>query len=278
MGLSRAAILPMDTTALSPDLDAAWRWVLGANVCSGLAQDATRPRGWSAQGSVAKEVGAFLDIYAPLRRTAGVNVLAHLGQSIDGYVALPDGESRGLSAPENIAHLHRLRALFDVVMIGGTTAQSDDPRLTTRLVDGPSPVRVVVDPGLKTSPDLGLYADSRADTLLFCSHDAPLKEYPQSTRICRVHASGRSFLQAAAATLQGLGLRRVFIEGGGRLVSAWLTEGLLNRLHLTVAPVLLGAGIPGLVAKPCRNLEHISQPEVTSHAMGRDVLFDFVLS
>lgn len=268
----------MDSSSrLDMTSEAAWRWVLGEKVYPGLHEDSEHPRSWRSDGAVTTDVAAFLDIYAPLRRSGSVTTLAHLGQSIDGYVAKHDGDSRGLSDAENIAHLHRLRALFDAVVVGGTTAQTDDPRLTTRLVQGPSPVRVVIDPELKTCPTLRLYSDRQADTIIVCASEAPRKSYPEATRICRVEAREQTFLQASNAILRALGLSRVFIEGGGRLVSAWLAQSLLDRLHVTVAPIFIGSGVRGLAAQPLQNFAHCKRMNVTSHAMGRDVMFDFAL-
>ena len=73
-------------------------------------------------------------------------VVAHLGQSLDGRVATVTGSSRFVTGPEDVRHTHRLRALFDAVLVGARTACIDNPRLTTRLVPGRQPARVIVDP------------------------------------------------------------------------------------------------------------------------------------
>src|SRR5580765_1708792 len=87
----------------------------------------------------------FAPLHAPV--AAGCSfVLGRIAQSLDGYIATRRGESVWISGPDDLRHTHQLRALCDAVVVGAKTVRADNPRLTTRLVDGPSPVRVVLDP------------------------------------------------------------------------------------------------------------------------------------
>ena len=91
---------------------------------------------------------ALLELYAPI---CGVSArrpltIAHLGQSLDGYIATGSGDSYYVTGPANVAHLHRLRALCDAVVVGAGTVASDDPQLTVRHVEGANPTRVILDP------------------------------------------------------------------------------------------------------------------------------------
>src|SRR5206468_4442700 len=83
-----------------------------------------------------------------LRPTSSGRPIAvgQLGQSLDGRIATLSGDSCYINGPEGIAHLHRLRALVDAVVVGAGTVRADDPQLTVRSVSGPNPVRVVIDP------------------------------------------------------------------------------------------------------------------------------------
>ena len=67
---------------------------------------------------------------------------------------------------------------------------------------------------------------------------------------------------------------RVFIEGGGVTVSAFLEAGLLDRLHLAVAPVIIGQGRPAIRLRPPTELRHCPRPAYRVYRMGGDVLFD----
>ena len=79
-------------------------------------------------------------------------VVGQCGQSIDARIATPTGHSHYINGEAGLAHLHRLRALVDAVVVGVGTAIQDDPLLTVRRVEGPSPARVVVDPNGRLPP------------------------------------------------------------------------------------------------------------------------------
>src|SRR3954469_6444931 len=95
------------------------------------------------------------DRFGPLRR-GGIDdlvVVGQIGQSIDGRIATVTGHSKYINGPAGLAHLHRLRALVDAVLVGIGTAVADDPQLTVRRVPGPSPARIVLDPRGRLPPD-----------------------------------------------------------------------------------------------------------------------------
>src|SRR5437588_91376 len=95
------------------------------------------------------------DRFGPLRR-GGIDelvVVGQIGQSIDGRIATVTGHSKYINGPAGLAHLHRLRALVDAVLVGIGTAVADDPQLTVRRVTGPSPARIVLDPRGRLPPD-----------------------------------------------------------------------------------------------------------------------------
>lgn len=250
-----------------------------------LVLDPSAPRGWRAESSVdesrvAKEVRYLLDLYAPLCVGGAEQPLAiaHLGQSIDGYVAGADGISLNLSSEQNIVHLHRLRALFGAILVGRKTVIEDDPTLTTRLVSGRNPVRVVLDPRLRCSPEARIFNDQLAETIVVCNSDAPVSKLSSQVHVMRLRdgASGAS-LRQVLELLKAEGLPRVFVEGGGVTVSRALREGVLRRLHIAVAPVLIGQGRPGVQLGQALDFKDALRPPCTSFAMGSDVLFDFEL-
>jgi diaminohydroxyphosphoribosylaminopyrimidine deaminase / 5-amino-6-(5-phosphoribosylamino)uracil reductase len=243
-----------------------------------LRRDAAAARGWSSRDELNPALRAMLDLYAPLSGREPF-VIAHLGQSVDGFIAGPNGQSVSLNDHANIVHLHRLRALFQVVLVGRGTACNDNPRLTTRLVPGDNPVRVVVDLNLQCEPSLGLFNDGLAPTLLLAAHDAPARQYPSGTRVLRLKCTReQATVSEMLAALAAEGLHRIFIEGGGVTVSRALSEGLLSRLHVTVAPLLIGNGVTGISLPELKRFEDALRPPCQTFAMGRDVLFDFDLA
>jgi diaminohydroxyphosphoribosylaminopyrimidine deaminase/5-amino-6-(5-phosphoribosylamino)uracil reductase len=88
-------------------------------------------------------------------------------------------------------------------------------------------------------------------------------------------ANGGGFdLRLLIERLAARGLERIFVEGGGRTVSAFQDGGWLDRLQIAVAPVLTGRGAPGLRLAPCRRMQDCARPLHRTFSMGRDILFD----
>jgi riboflavin-specific deaminase-like protein len=205
----------------------------------------------------------------------GAFAIGHLGQSLDGYIATGWGDSRFVNGPENIRHLHRLRALCDAVLVGAETVAADDPRLTTRLVRGDSPVRVVLDPRRRLGADRRVFQDGEAPTLLVCA-DEPggAGALGRAQTIGIPTSNGRLRLDLLLERLHGLGLRRLFVEGGGITVSAFLDAGLLDRLQVTISPLLIGEGRRGLSIPPAASLGECQRPPCRVFRMGGDMLFD----
>jgi len=219
----------------------------------------------------------FAPVLAAPRTDDGCTVVGRLAQTLDGRIATAAGSSQWIGGEADILHTHRLRALCDVVLVGAGTVRHDDPRLTTREVAGPNPVRVVLDADRRLPAAHRVFTDGAAPTLLVAATDGPAAQ--GQAEVIRV-ARGAAGLDLAALLrlLAARGLRRVFVEGGGRTVSAFLAAGLLDRLHVTVAPVILGSGIPAFSLPEVARIADGMRFGWSVTPLGDDILCDIAIA
>lgn len=217
---------------------------------------------------------AALDLYGPVaRRDLGPVLVAQIGQSLDGRVATVTGDARDVSGPDGLAHLHRLRALVDAVVIGVRTALHDAPRLTVRLCPGESPVRVVVDPRGRLPDDAPALAEDGTRRIVI---QAVARRRPAGVTTIRLaERDGQLDPAEIAAALREEGFRTLLVEGGGTTIARFLEAGLLTRLQVSVAPLLIGGGRPGLsLPTPIERLSDAIRTELRAFSLGSDVVFD----
>ena len=220
---------------------------------------------------------AALGLYGPLaRRDLGGQVVAQIGQSLDGRVATHAGDARDVSGPDGLAHLHRLRALVDGVLIGVRTALHDRPRLTVRLCRGGNPARIVVDPQGRMPDDLPLLDADGARRIVVQGCHRPRARGVEVVTLPMV--GGRIDPAEMLDALRGLGLHSLLVEGGSITIARFLEAGLLNRLQVAVSPVLIGGGPQGLTLQnPVADLARALRPETRSYGLGPEVVFDCAL-
>ena len=182
----------------------------------------------------------------------------------------------GLPAPEDVAHNHRMRALFDAVVVGAETVRHDDPQLTVRLVQGRHPTRVVLDPRRRLKASHRMFTDGAAPTLAACARTS----WPAASR-----ASARPRWSASPPRLDGCAPPRFWICSPGAGCGACSSKaaasrcrassprGCLHRLQITIAPLIIGSGRPSVSAKD-RALSEGLRPTVRKFDLGRDILFE----
>jgi diaminohydroxyphosphoribosylaminopyrimidine deaminase/5-amino-6-(5-phosphoribosylamino)uracil reductase len=219
-------------------------------------------------------------LFGPLRRGAvdGLVVVGQFGQSIDARIATTSGDSRYINGAAGLAHLHRLRALVDAVLIGVGTANIDDPQLTVRRVSGPSPARVIIDPGGRLPASARVLADDGIRRLVLTRAGAASK-LPPGVEIAGLPESDGHIAPAAIlAALAERGFRRILVEGGANTVSRFLQARCLDRLHVMIAPIIIGAGPSSISLPPIARVDHALRAPMRAHALGDELLVDCDLS
>ncbi|MGZ8264867.1 MAG: RibD family protein, partial [Burkholderiales bacterium] len=222
------------------------------------------------------------ELYGPLclahgnAAAKGSFAVAHLAQSLDGRIATRSGISQWVSGDEDLLHTHRMRALADAVLVGVNTVLLDDPQLTVRRCAGENPVRAVIDPERRLDGSQRIFRDGAATTLIFAATDrarsgdalgnAEVVPVPRGPLGLDPHEIRR--------VLARRGLTWLFIEGGGITVSRFLATRALDRLQLTVAPLIIGSGRPSLALPEIDDVASGLRPSTRRFVLGNDVMVE----
>jgi diaminohydroxyphosphoribosylaminopyrimidine deaminase/5-amino-6-(5-phosphoribosylamino)uracil reductase len=200
-------------------------------------------------------------------------VIAQLGQSLDGRIATISGDSRWINGANALDHLHALRASVDAVVVGVGTVVADDPQLTVRRVEGVHPARVVIDPQGRAPDRARCFIEDGTARYCIMACDAAL---PAGVRPIVLQRSNENLCPAEIARrLFGLGMPRILIEGGPDTISRFIDAGMVDRLHVLLAPIILGSGRPALDLAPIMSVAQAMRPTTRVHVFpDGDVLFD----
>ncbi|MEM7178779.1 MAG: RibD family protein, partial [Pseudomonadota bacterium] len=148
-------------------------------------------------------------------------VIGQLGQSLDGRIATPTGDSKYINGKGALRHLHLIRSMVDAVIVGVGTAIADDPQLTTRHVPGANPLRVVIDPRGRMPADLGMLSDGAAPVLSITCPNVQVPDGTEALPLCcndSGHIDPTAIVEAQAARDRDRAQRAR--QDGGRRVGA----------------------------------------------------------
>jgi diaminohydroxyphosphoribosylaminopyrimidine deaminase/5-amino-6-(5-phosphoribosylamino)uracil reductase len=256
--------------------------VVGRNHC---VSDAAHSDSWAEFADAFRDPSRSLpppwdNIFGPLRRGAvdDLVVVGQIGQSVDGRIATASGHSRYINGPAGLAHLHRLRSLVDAVLVGVGTALADDPQLTVRHVSGPHPARVVLDPKGRLAACARLFGCDGVRRFAIVAEGATCAFNADVEVLSLPATDGRIAPRAIIAALAERGLRRILVEGGAETVSCFLRHGCLDRLHVIVAPIIMGSGRPGFVLPPIERADQALRVSTRTFQLDDEILFDCDLS
>jgi riboflavin-specific deaminase-like protein len=203
-------------------------------------------------------------------------------QSIDGRIATSTGSSQWISCPETLELAHNLRRETDVVLVGIETVLNDDPELTCRIGGGPSPVRVVLDSHLRLPPDSRIaQTASEHRTIVFTSRPVhqskrdALEDRKIEVRTTGVDREGRICIREVMQSLYASGYRKVLVEGGGRIITSFLKEGIVRKMYIVTAPKILGAGVDAVRDLGILKVGDALEPSESSfYSLGRDLVWE----
>jgi riboflavin-specific deaminase-like protein len=175
-------------------------------------------------------------------RTGRPLVSLCFAQSLDGSLSARRGEPLALSGPASLAVTHQLRAHHDAILVGIGTVLADNPQLTVRLVEGRNPQVVVLDSRLQIPASSNLLEQRRPwlAAVQVGSRAAELEAAGARLLHLPPDERGRVSLPDLLDCLGELGIDSLMVEGGARVLTNFLAQGLADQAALTIAPILVG--------------------------------------
>ena len=213
------------------------------------------------------------EIIIPLLTKNDNFLIGQIGQSLDGKIALNNGNSHYINEKESILYLHCLRAVCDGVLVGVNTVIKDNPLLTTRKIKGSNPVRLIIDPSLKLSNRYKIFKDDNRN-IIFTNSNKQKKI--NNTLIIKFPK--KNFTNNIFKYLKKTSFKNILVEGGPTTLSNFIEMKLLNYMQFIISPTLIGSGIDSLKLKPITNLKNAIRVKNTISKLGKEIVMTLNLN
>jgi 3,4-dihydroxy 2-butanone 4-phosphate synthase/GTP cyclohydrolase II len=179
------------------------------------------------------------------RETGRPLVSLCFAQSLDGCLTVRRGQPTALSGPQSSRLTHQLRAAHDALLIGIGTVLSDNPRLTVRLVEGKDPQVIVLDTHLRMPLHANLLHNPTPPWIVTSDAPDPSKAArleAARARLLRIpcQSAGEIDLDLLLEHLANLEINSLMVEGGARVITAFLRRRLVDQAVITIAPMFVG--------------------------------------
>lgn len=210
-------------------------------------------------------------------------VTVKLATTLDGRIATSTGDSQWITGPVSRALGHGLRARNDAILVGSRTALLDNPSLTCRLpgLSGASPARIVVDARLVlplTHTLVSTAAETPTWIMTRANGDGDRRQAFTDAGVrlidTALDADGNIDLGSGLAALAELGVTRLMVEGGGRIIAGLLAADLVDRLVWFRASKLIGGdGVAAVAGFGVQALDGAAKfVKVSSRPAGGDIV------
>lgn len=198
-------------------------------------------------------------------------------QGLDGSIASDAGMPLALSSEPALVLTHYLRAHHDGLLVGVNTILADDPQLNVRYCAGEDPWPVIVDSLLRTPLDCRVLKQSRKPPIILARVDADperrtrLAERGAHILQVEVDAEGFVDIRQALAALTGEGIHTLMVEGGGKIISTFLKQRLVNYCVITITPKIIG-GLKAIEGLQSAGETPFSLSECRYQPLGSDII------
>ena len=216
---------------------------------------------------IEKQINEIAQILLPILMVRKKFYIGQIGQSLDGKIALLNGNSHYINDKNSISYLHSLRSICDAVVVGVNTIKKDNPLLTTRAIKGSNPQRIIIDPSLKLTNKYQIFKDGLSNIIFTHSN---IKKNLNNTKILKLPE--RNFTNLIYQHINNLGFKFVLVEGGSKTISKFLENKLLDIMQFIIAPTIIGSGINSINIKPIANLKNVIRTKNKIYKFGEEMI------
>ena len=223
--------------------------------------------------NVSKFYQSILNILLPILRKNKKLVIAQIGQSIDGRIALNNGNSHYINNPKSIIYLHCLRSISDAIIVGSNTIKKDDPLLTTRKIKGTNPKRIIIDGSLSLNNKYKIFNDGN-ENIIFTKSNKNIRL--NNSTIIRLKE--KNFTKNFITQIKKLKYKNILVEGGSKTISELINNKYIDILQFMIAPILIGSGINSLNLKEISNLNKAIRPKHNFNELENEIIVNLFLN
>ena len=223
--------------------------------------------------NISKFYQSILNILVPILRKNKKLVIAQIGQSIDGRIALNNGNSHYINNPKSIIYLHCLRSISDAIIVGSNTIKKDDPLLTTRKIKGTNPKRIIIDGSLSLNNKYKIFNDGN-ENIIFTKSNKNIRL--NNSTIIRLKE--KNFTKNFITQIKKLKFKNILVEGGSKTISELINNKYIDILQFMIAPILIGSGINSLNLKEISNLNKAIRPKHNFNELENEIIVNLFLN
>ena len=232
-------------------------------------------------GVLEQEARQLNEVFLKWMTTGLPFVALKTAMTLDGKIATAAGQSQWITNEASRYETHRLRDIYDGILVGINTALSDNPSLTTRLKEyqGRNPVRIVVDSRARLPLTAKLVTDGAARTIVAVTEQAPAERVEAlrsaGVEIIVAGSSNHVDMHSLMEQLGAMKISSVLVEGGGSVNFSLLQAGLVDRVYAFIAPKLVGGrdALTPVEGDGFRELDHaVELEDIQLRQLGFDVL------
>ena len=223
--------------------------------------------------NISKFYQSILNILVPILIKNKKLVIAQIGQSIDGRIALNNGNSHYINNPKSIIYLHCLRSISDAIIVGSNTIKKDDPLLTTRKIKGTNPKRIIIDGSLSLNNKYKIFNDGN-ENIIFTKSNKNIRL--NNSTIIRLKE--KNFTKNLITQIKKLKYKNILVEGGSKTISELINNKYIDILQFMIAPILIGSGINSLNLKEISNLNKAIRPKHNFNGLENEIIVNLFLN